>query len=367
MNHLSPLFKIIVIVIFIIACSSMAQARPTGQQSPGQFLIDAIKIKPPLYFCNEPLPFDDDVKERLEREMLITLDNSDDIILWIKRSHRYFPYIEKKLKDNALPDDLKYIVIVESSLRPLATSYKGAVGFWQFIESTGLRYGMKIDQHTDDRRSFFPSTDAAISYLKDLYEMFGSWTLAAAAYNMGEDGLRTEMLMQRVNNYYQLHLNQETQRYVFRILTAKLILSNPVKYGFTLTDNDLYKPVEFDRVKIMVSHPVPLFVVASAANTYFKVIKDLNPHIKNYDLPTGEHILLIPKGEAKGFPERFEYFLKQLNDGKGKLIYTVVKGDNLSKIAKHFNVSLKAIMLWNGISSSRQLSPGDKIIIYTDD
>lgn len=366
MNLSSPLFKIIVIALFLATFSSTVQAAPVWQQSPGQFLIEAIKIKPPLYFCNEPVPYDDDVKERLEREMLITLDNSDDIILWIKRSHRYFPHIEKKLKDNGLPDDLKYIVIIESSLRPLAASHKGAVGFWQFIESTGLRYGMTINQHTDERRSFFSSTDAAISYLKDLYGIFGSWTLAAAAYNMGEDGLRTEMLMQRVNNYYQLHLNQETQRYVFRILAAKLILSNPAKYGFILADNDLYKPVEFDRVKITVSRPVPLFVIASAANTYFKVIKDLNPHIKNYDLPAGEHVLLIPKDAAKSFHERLEYFVKQLNDGKGKSVYTVAKGDNISVIAKRFNVSVKAIMLWNGISSSKQLSPGDKIIIYTD-
>jgi LysM repeat protein len=345
----------------------MAQARPAWQQSPGQFLIDAIKIKPPLYFCNEPVPFEDDVKERLEREMLIILDNSDDVILWIKRSHRYFPYIEKKLKENALPDDLKYIVIVESSLRPLASSHKGAVGFWQFIESTGLRYGMRINQSTDERRSFFSSTDAAISYLKDLYVIFGSWTLAAAAYNMGEDGLRTEMLMQKVNNYYKLYLNQETQRYVFRILAAKLILSNPAKYGFILTDDDLYKPVEFDKINLIIRQPVPLFIIASAANTYFKVIKDLNPHLKNYDLPAGEHVLLIPKGEAKGFQERFEYFLKQLNEGKGKSVYTVVRGDNLSVIAKRLNVSVKALMLWNGISSSKQLSPGDQIIIYAND
>ncbi len=120
--------------------------------------------------------------------------------------------------------------------------------------------------------------------MKDLYAIFGSWTLAAAAYNMGEDGLKTEMLMQKVNNYYKLYLNQETQRYVFKILAAKMILSSPEKYGFYLTEDDLYKPIQFDHVEITVNKPVPIYLIAQAANTYFKVIKDLNPHINNYYL-----------------------------------------------------------------------------------
>jgi LysM repeat protein len=183
---------------------------------------------------------------------------------------------------------------------------------------------------------------------------------------MGEEGLKTEMLVQKVNNYYQLYLNQETQRYVFRILAAKIILSNPEKYGYYLTEEDLYKPVQFDRVDITANQPVPLYIIAQAANTYFKVIKDLNPHIKNYYLPAGKHDLLLPMGAASGFSARYENLLKQWLDEKEKAVYTVKKGDNLSTIAKHFNVSVKAIMIWNGISNAKDVSSGDQLFIFSN-
>ena len=364
MNYLYQLPRVILIVTIIIAGTINVEAQTGWHQSVGQSLINALKISEPLNFCNEPVPLSDpDVKERLERELLVSLDNSDDVILWLKRANRYFPHIEKVLKNNSLPDDLKYIVIAESSLKPLATSNKGAVGFWQFIENTGIKYGMKINNDIDERRNFFTSTEAATAYLKDLYALFGSWTLAVAAYNMGEEGLKTEMLVQKVNNYYQLYLNQETQRYIFRILAAKIILSNPEKYGYYLTEEDLYKPVQFDRVEITANQPVPLYIIAQAANTY---IKDLNPHIKNYYLPAGKYDLLLPKGAASGFSERYENLLKQWLDEKVKSVYTVKKGDNLSTIAKHFNVSVKAIMIWNGISNAKDVSSGDQIFIFSN-
>ena len=366
MNYLYQ-SRVILIVIIIIAGAVNGEAQTGWHQTVGQSLINALKISGPLTFCNEPVPLGDpDVKERLERELLLSLDNSDDVILWLKRANRYFPHIEKVLKNNSLPDDLKYIVIAESSLKPLVASNKGAVGFWQFIESTGNKYGMKINNDIDERRNFFISTEKATAYLHDLHALFDSWTLAAAAYNMGEDGLKTEMLLQKVNNYYQLYLNQETQRYVFRILAAKMIISNPGKYGYNLTEEDLYKPVEFDRVEITAIQPVPLYIIAQAAMTYFKVIKDLNPHIKNYYLAAGKHNLLLPKGSASEFSERYENILKQWNDEKEKSVYTVKNGDNLSTIAKRFNVSVKAIMIWNGISNAKNVSVGDQLFIFSN-
>jgi membrane-bound lytic murein transglycosylase D len=366
LNYLYP-SRVLLIVIIMIASAINGEAQTAWHQSVGQSLINALKISEPLTFCNEPVPLGDpDVKERLERELLVSLDNSDDVILWIKRANRYFPHIEKVLKNNSLPDDLKYIVIAESSLKPLAASNKGAVGFWQFIESTGNKYGMKINNDIDERRNFFISTEKATAYLHDLYAFFNSWTLAAAAYNMGEEGLKTEMLMQKVNNYYQLYLNQETQRYVFRILAAKIILSNPEKYGYYLTGEDLYKPVQFDRVEVSANQPVPLYMIAQAAMTYFKVIKDLNPHIKNYYLPAGKYDLLVPKDAASGFSERYENLLKQWLDEKEKAVYTVKKGDNLSVIAKRFNVSVKAIMIWNCITNAKDVSSGDQLYIFSN-
>jgi membrane-bound lytic murein transglycosylase D len=355
----------LIAVILLMAIN--AQARPEDGQSEVQSLLQALKITVPLHFCNEPVPVDEtDVQERLERELLIALNDRDSVILWLKRSSRYFPYIEQALKDHSLPDDLKYVVIAESSLKPLATSYKGAVGFWQFIESTGNRYGMKITGDIDERRNLYTSTSAAIKYFQDLYANFNSWTLAAAAYNMGEDGLKTEMLMQKERNYYRLYLNEETQRYLFRILTAKMILSNPGKYGYSLKEDDLYKPLLFDTIEITINDPVPIHVIAKAANTYFKVIKDLNPHIKNYHLYPGKYNILIPRGASSGFINRYDSLLKQYVEEKGRSVYTVKNGDSLYIIAKRFNVSLKAIMLWNGISNGKNVSPGDQLLIFTE-
>ena len=366
MNYLYQ-SRVILIVIIIVVNAINGEAQTGWHQSVGQSLINALKISEPLTFCNEPVPLSDpDVKERLERELLVSLDNSDDVILWLKRANRYFPHIEKVLKNNSLPDDLKYIVIAESSLKPLAASNKGAVGFWQFIESTGNKYGMKINNDIDERRNFFISTEKATAYLRDLHALFYSWTLAAAAYNMGEEGLKTEMLVQKVNNYYQLYLNQETQRYVFRILAAKIILSNPGKYGYYLTEEDLYKPVQFDRVEITANQSIPLYIIARAAMTNFKVIKDLNPHIKNYYLPAGKYDLLVPKGTASGFSERYENLLKQWLNEKEKSVYTVKTGDNLSTIAKRFNVTVKAIMIWNGISTAKDVSVGEQLFIFSN-
>lgn len=333
--------------------------------SAGQALIDALKIDMPLSFCNERVPVDEaEVKERLEREFLYALDNKDQVILWLKRANRFFPHIEQVLKSNAMPDDLKYIAIAESALKPLATSNKGAVGHWQFIEGTGSRYGLKINSDIDERRDFYKSTESAIAYLKNLYALFGSWTLAAAAYNMGEEGLKAEMLVQKVNNYYQLYLPQETQRYVFRILSAKIIMSDPQKYGFSLAKDDLYQPLQFDQVEIFCPEPVPVSLVAEAANTYFKVIKDLNPHLKNYCLPAGRHQILIPKGAAAGFDKRYENLLQQWQDEKKENVYIIKKGDKLSTIAARFKVPMKAIVIWNGITYSKKMVPGDKLYIF---
>ncbi|MEN6360653.1 MAG: transglycosylase SLT domain-containing protein [Smithella sp.] len=352
--------------MMIIAFLPAGHAQTKASPSAGQAILEAIRISEPLTFCGELVPLaDPDVRERLERELLVSLDNSDDIILWLKRANRYFPEIERVLKANFMPDDLKYITIAESSLRPLAFSNKGAVGYWQFIEGTGTRYGLQVTNDIDERRNVYQATQAAVKYLKDLYALFGSWTLAAAAYNMGEDGLKAEMLVQKVNNYYQLYLNQETQRYVFRILAAKIIMSNPAKFGYVLSKADLYLPRQFDTVEIKAAQPVPLHVIAQAANTYFKIIKDLNPQIKYYHLPSGTHQINVPKGQANGFNERCDKFMAEWLALRNASVYTVKKGDTLTGIAARFNVPYKALTIWNP-GGSRKLTPGEKLYVFSD-
>jgi len=368
LNYISFFIAILAGVFFLITPADAADNAPKRPSPTAHQLLDAMRKVKTVNFCGEPVPLEEaEVRERFEREFILSLDNESQIILWLKRANRYFPHIEQELKRNGLPDDLKFLTIAESALKPHASSHKGAVGYWQFIEGTGIRYGMKVNPDADERRNFYASTGAAIAYLKDLYNIFGSWTLAAAAYNMGEEGLRAEILVQKVNNYYQLYLSQETQRYVFRILAAKIILSNPEQFGISIPREDLYQPVSFDRVEVTAKQLVPIYIIAQAANTYFKVIKDLNPQIRNYYIPEGIHQIFVPKGAAASFPERYEKLLAQWLAEKKERIYTVKKGENLSVIAARHNVPVKALMIWNGISNGKKIAPGDKLVIFSPD
>ena len=335
------------------------------REIPPPSLISSIRIQTPLDFCGEPVPIDNpDVRERLEKELLLTLADRPQVILWLKRSPRYLPFIEKELAANGVPDDLKYVAFAESALRPHAGSTAGAIGFWQFIKPTGRRYGLSVDADLDERRSIYKSTRAAINYFQDLYNEFNSWSLAAAAYNMGEEGLRTEILLQEVNDYYRLYLPLETQRYLFRIISAKLILTDPEKYGFHLTENDLYRPFEFDEISLQCHRRTPIRVIAQAAKTDFKRIKDLNPDIRGHYLEPGKHKILVPKGAGAEFESRYEEALVAWRKKPDDHVYIVKAGDNLSSIADMFQVPLPALLIWNNLNPRHHIHPGDRLIIY---
>ena len=361
---------LIAIVLITLTASSICDAQEVERQQPPAWptLIPSIRIRQPIDFCGEPVDIDSqEVRERLEKELLLTIWDRPQVILWIKRSPRYLPIIEKMLSENGMPDDLKYVAIIESALRPHASSQKGAVGFWQFLKSTGEKYGLRINSEIDERRNIFSSTLAAISYFKELYATLQSWTLSAAAFNMGELGLQAEMVSQKSNNYYQLYLPLETQRFVFRIIAAKLILSDPQRFGFQFNEQDLYPPLEFDRVYIECFQDTPIHVVASAANTQFKVIKDLNPEIRGHFLAAGSHALLLPKGSADGFNARFKQLVQQWLAENQERVYVVKEGDNLTTIAERFNVPLPALVIWNRLNAKEPIHPGDRIVIYPNE
>ena len=320
--------------------------------------------RPPHTFCGEAAPMDNpEVRERFEREFLLSAWNEPQVILWLKRSKRYFGIIEPMLKSAGLPDDLKYVAVAESALRRHAGSSKGAMGFWQFMPSTGRKYGLTIDSRKDERRNIFRSTKAAIRFLKELREEFGSWTLAAAAYNMGEQGLMTEILEQRTDNYYDLYLPLETQGFLFRILAIKRIMMHPDSFGFDLTPGEYYPTLAFDQVRIDCTGETPIRLVAQAANTSFKVIKDLNPEIRGYHLARGAHEVLVPKGSSAGFQARLAELVNQEVSGRDSKIYIVKRGDTLSSIAAKFDVPLLALIIWNRIDPQQPIHPGDRLTI----
>jgi soluble lytic murein transglycosylase-like protein len=327
-----------------------------------------VRISGPLDFCGETVALDNqDVRERLEKELLLTLWDRPQVALWIKRSGRYLPVIEKMLREHDMPEDLKYVAIIESALRPHAGSRKGAIGFWQFMEATGLNYGLEINSEKDQRRNIFYSTRAAIAYFKELYNLLGSWTLSAAAYNMGEQGLQSEILAQHTHDYYELYLPLETQRYVLRIVAAKIVLSQPEAYGFQVTREDLYPTLQVERLKLHCFQETPIAIIAQAANTSFKKIKDLNPEIRGHFIAAGSHRILIPRGAADGFQERFKLLVEQWKAENEERVYVVKEGDNLSIIAERFNVPLPALIIWNRLEKNKHIYPGDRLVIYAEE
>jgi hypothetical protein len=321
-----------------------------------------------LELFGESVPLDSrDVRERLEKEILLTLWDRPQVLLWLKRSRRYLPIIEEKLQKNGMPDDLKFLAIAESALRPHVGSPKGAMGFWQFTRQTGLRYGLQIDRRIDERRNIYASTDAAVLYLKHLQRLFGSWTLAAAAFNMGEHGLMAEILLQGTRDYYQLYLPLETQRFVLRILSVKRIFTEPDVYGFALSEDDYYPPLETEVVQVDCLQEVPIRVIARAANTQFKVMKDLNPEIRGHFLAAGKHTVMVPSGEAKDFELRYQSHLKKYMAAREERVYVVRPGDSLSTIAEKFDIPLQVLLIQNRLDPRQPIHPGDKVIIYPDD
>jgi membrane-bound lytic murein transglycosylase D len=360
--------KLWVLICLCLAITVSAAAQegtpPVPEPAAIPALIPALRIDGPLDFCGELVPLDDqEIRERLEKELLLAMWDRAQVVLWIKRSARYFPVIEQTLQEHNLPADLKYLAVIESALLPHIGSSKGARGFWQFMKATGRRYGLTIDREKDERCNIFSSTRAAGRYLNELYDQFGSWSLAAAAYNFGEDRLRTAIENQEVDNYYHLYLPEETQRYLFKILAAKMILSNPARYGFQVLDDDLYPPLEFDRVAVRCPVNTPLRLIAKAAGTYYKKIKELNPELSGQYLAKGEHTLAIPKGRTDEFQVSYARIAKEWEDENRPRLYTVQEGDNLSAIAARFDVPLQSLLHWNEMNSRGYIYPGSELII----
>ncbi len=236
-----------------------------------------------LTFAGEPVPLNDPyVKERLERELIINVNKHASTILILKESGRWKPFLQEMLDSATVPPDFFYLAVIESELNPTSRSSAGATGFWQFMESTAKEYDLEISGYVDERRDIEKSTRAASEFLKRAYKKFGSWTLAAAAFNRGSKGIENAVKGQQTNNYYQLYLNEETARYVFRILALKLIIEAPEKYGYNLSPTDYYQPVAYKTIYISESiQDLPVF--AKSLGVSYKTLKEHNPWIQNTD------------------------------------------------------------------------------------
>lgn len=214
------------------------------------YQIKALKIPSNLNFAGEAVPIEkEDIKERIDRELLVNTYWQSNGLLLFKRTHKYFPIIEPILKKNGIPNDFKYLAVIESGLQNV-TSPAGARGFWQIMKATAKENGLEVNANVDERYNLEKATQVACNYLNKAKERFGSWTLAAAAYNAGNAGVSRRMKTQLVDNYYDLLLPEETQRYIPRMLAIKEILSNPTKYGFIFDKEDLYNLKATKTVKV---------------------------------------------------------------------------------------------------------------------
>ena len=240
-----PLYLILALIV-LVSSNQISPVLFTAFNSGGEdqaYKVYALQLPDSLSFAGEVLPINTpDIRERLDRELLVNTYWQSNGLLLIKRAHKYFPVIEPMLKKYGIPDDFKYLAVAESALENVR-SPKGAKGFWQLMPATAKEYGLEVNRNVDERYHIEKSTRVACAYLKKAKKRFGSWTLAAAAYNRGMAGTNRLLEKQMVDNYYDLLLNNETSRYVFRILAVKEIMSYPDRYGFVLNKEDYYQPI----------------------------------------------------------------------------------------------------------------------------
>lgn len=250
-----------------------------GDKAVKDYNVYAIPLPKKMDFAGEQVPLTDhDVRERMDRELLVNTYWQSNGLLLIKRAHKYFPIIEPILKERGIPDDFKYLAVIESGLTQ-AVSPAGARGFWQLMPHTARERGLEVNDNVDERYNIERSTYAACDYLVGSKALFGTWTLAAAAYNAGNTGVLRRLQDQNVTNYYELLLGEETGRYVFRILALKEILKDPAKFGFNFTQEDLYYEVPTYTVKVDTA--VRDFVkFAEGYDINYKVLKLQNPWLR---------------------------------------------------------------------------------------
>lgn len=283
------LIAVIMISSLLIFAANKSDSKKINHLKEGDkntsetYQIKALKIPENLDFAGERIPTEnDDIMERLDRELLTNTYWQSNTLLMFKRAHKYFPLIEPILKKNGIPNDFKYLALIESGLQNV-TSPAGAKGFWQILDATAKENGLEVNNNVDERYHIEKATQAACNYLKDAKENFATWTLAAAAYNAGNRGVSSKMETQMVGSYYDLLLGDETERYILRIVAVKEILSNPEKYGFVFEEEDLYKLAPTRIIEVNT----PITDIAQYAKDLginYKIMKLHNPWLRENTL-----------------------------------------------------------------------------------
>lgn len=269
---------------FFIAFVLFSQCTMVNSKLTNQTNTQIIPVRPQsISFAGEVAPLDKYyVLERLDRELLVNNFWHSNSILVLKRAAKYFPIIEPILQENGIPDDFKYLAVIESGLTQV-TSPVGAEGFWQFMPQTARDFGLEVNGDIDERLNLIKATESAAAYLTVAYAEFGNWTLAAAAYNAGVQRIKTSLGKQQTNSYYDLFLNEETSRYMYRMLATKLIFESPESYGFVIPKAQTYPFPKNKLVKVSIS-PIDWVAFAQSQNMSYADLREMNPWIKGYQL-----------------------------------------------------------------------------------
>ncbi len=290
-------------LLFAVPHLAQAQSAPALAQK-----VSPVALPDALSFAGERVPLDDpEVRERLERELIVACYRHSTTLLILKRVARWRGQFEPILAQQGVPTDFFYLAVIESELEPYADSGK-AHGFWQFTDPVAKALNLEVSRYVDQRRDPILSTQAACKHLKENYNEFSNWTLAAAAYNLGKPTLRRVKNYQNVDSYYDLYLTSETARYIPRLLAMKLIIENPEKYGFYLQPKDLYPPLKSKAVAVS-STIDNIATFARNNNINYKVLKMYNPWIKfdskddytyRFEVPTGKtYYFQVPESAGK--------------------------------------------------------------------
>lgn len=342
------------------------------------YQVYAVPFPEDLYFAGEAVPmYDFEVRERVDREVVVNTYFQSASILHFKKAARWFPEIERILKAEGIPDDFKYLAVIESGLAN-AISGQGAVGYWQIMKNTGLELGLQIDEEVDERYDPIKSTYAACKYFKKAYKEFGSWTMVAASYNMGMAGLRRQVGQQGLDDYHGLYLNNETSRYIPRLLAVKLIMENPKKYGFHFRDSHLYKPLKTNTVEVDTAI-ADLVTFAKKQGITYKHLKVFNPWMRKTYLPAPKagkrYAIQIPdpsvfdeRQELKAayrivLPEVEAIEKKATEPAYIQVKHVVEKGQTIRDIAKMFEVRVVDLVIWNELEST-EVVKGQTIIVH---
>lgn len=276
--------------------------------------VNSHTIPKDIYFCGDKINLNDPfIRESVEREFYSILSKQGQVQLYLKRIGRYSKMIESQLLKQELPLDLKYLSIHESALLPTIRSSSRAVGLWQFMASTAHLYGLKVTKYIDERRDPEKATPAAVRYLRDLHKRFGTWPLALAAYNGGPNRVYKSIQKQNAKDFYDLTLPEETERYYFKIIATKIILSNPEKYGFKMSDEDYYFPHPTQKIEFTIHESKKyLDEIAEICDLNLATFKALNPSIRANYLPAGKYLINTYTNQVAVFKEKYNNYCNSL-------------------------------------------------------